>query len=449
MQKCHKMCHIHIQLLSIMGKLTDKTIKAIKAINKDLFLNDGGGLYLRTHPSGWKGWLYRYKLNGKTNWLDIGTYPKLSLAEARAKAFSLTANRKNGIDPVEQKKQELINRQLEIAEKEKLLNATLSRTSVNQLFDKWMEIDLKRRKDGGDEVKRMFSKDVLPFIGNIAVEDIKKGHITSLTDKLIARGVNRSAKLLLSLLRQMFRFAVDRDIIEFDPTASIRKSKIGGKDTERDRVLSEDEIKCLAVNVTHAGLTTQTEMAVWIAISTCCRIGELLTAKWENIDLDNKTWLIPAEHSKNGKSHTIYLSEFALDKFQKLKNITINKNSQNQTNCSWLYPNSQKDNHVCTKTVTKQLGDRQRLDKTPMKNRTKAERSSSLVLTGGKWTPHDLRRTGATIMVMLGVLPEVAERCLNHTEQNRVKRTYQRHSYEPEMLNAWKLLGEYLTTLTS
>lgn len=71
----------------------------------------------------------------------------------------------------------------------------------------------------------------------------------------------------------------------------------------------------------------------------------------------------------------------------------------------------------------------------------------ALLLPGGKWTPHDLRRTGATLMTMMGVLPEVAERCLNHTEENKVKRIYQRHSYAREMADAWMLLGEHLNNL--
>ena len=75
--------------------------------------------------------------------------------------------------------------------------------------------------------------------------------------------------------------------------------------------------------------------------------------------------------------------------------------------------------------------------------------AQALLLPGGKWTPHDLRRTGATIMTALGVLPEVAERCLNHTEENTVKRIYQRHSYAVEMADAWKRLGTYLEKLTS
>lgn len=80
-----------------------------------------------------------------------------------------------------------------------------------------------------------------------------------------------------------------------------------------------------------------------------------------------------------------------------------------------------------------------------MSNRSAAPHA--LVLPGGKWTPHDLRRTGATMMTALGVIPEVAERCLNHTEENKVKRIYQRHSYSSEMKEAWHRLGEKLGEL--
>jgi len=81
-----------------------------------------------------------------------------------------------------------------------------------------------------------------------------------------------------------------------------------------------------------------------------------------------------------------------------------------------------------------------------MSNRS--AKAQALLLKGGKWTPHDLRRTGATIMTALGILPEVAERCLNHTEENKVKRTYQRHSYSKEMSAAWHKLGHHLEMLT-
>jgi site-specific recombinase XerD len=114
-----------------------------------------------------------------------------------------------------------------VAEQEKRiaeLTAQQARLTVRDLFERWASVDLIRRRDGGKEIRRMFEKDVLPIIGTLAVEDVRKGHITGVTDALLARGVPRMA-LIFSLMRQMFRFAVDRDIIEGDPSAAIRKPR--------------------------------------------------------------------------------------------------------------------------------------------------------------------------------------------------------------------------------
>lgn len=68
-------------------------------------------------------------------------------------------------------------------------------------------------------------------------------------------------------------------------------------------------------------------------------------------------------------------------------------------------------------------------------------------MSGGAWTPHDLRRTGATTMGELGVMGEVIERCLNHVEQNKLKRIYQRHELKTEQREAWRLLGERIALI--
>lgn len=320
----------------------------------------------------------------------------------------------------------------------KQAEALSARITVADLFERWATVELIRRKDGGKEIRRMFAKDVLPIIGDLAVEDIRKGHVTAVTDALLARGVTRMAKMIFALIRQMFRFAVDRDIIEADPTAAIRKAKIGGKDVERDRVLSEDEIRTLYRQTPSAGLLHTTEAAIWLALATGCRIGKLLRAEWRHVHPEAGEWFIPADNSKNGRPHTIYLSEFAARHFQALQ--AINGASK------WCFPNRDDSDNVCVKTVTKQLGDRQRGEASPMSRRS--PHTNALTLPGGRWTPHDLRRTAATLMTALGVLPEVAEKCLNHTEESRVKRTYQRHSYEAEKREAWRLLGERLELLT-
>lgn len=233
----------------------------------------------------------------------------------------------------------------------------------------------------------------------------------------------------------MFQCAVDDELIENNPTASLNKKKLVSAAQERTRVLLEEEIKALAQQIKGPGLLPTTKAAIWICLSTCCRIGELSQARWDHIDFDKQTWTIPEEHSKNGNALEIHLSDFAVKQFETIS--TMNHDTP------WLYPNRSKDDHVNTKTLTKQIGDRQRSE--PMSNRT--QKADALILPGGKWTPHDLRRTGATLMAALGVKPEVIDRCQNHKEENKIRRTYQRCSYASEMQAAWSLLGERLDAL--
>jgi integrase len=272
-------------------------------------------------------------------------------------------------------------------------------------------------------------------LGDLFVEDVRKGHITQVIDPLLVRGVAHLARNIIKLMRQMFRFAVDRDVIEFDPTASLRITKMTTKPTERDRILSEVEIRALARQLPDAHLLHSTECAIWISLSTMCRIGELSKAKFSDLNLELKTWVIPEGNSKNGKAHTIYLSDFAQEQFRLLRAM-----AQSDT---WIFPNRDNSNHVCEKSITKQIGGRQ--TENILSNRS--QHNKALVLTGGKWTPHDLRRTGATMMGDLGIRPDVIEKCLNHTEENKVKRTYQRQELKAEQLYAWRILGDRLNLL--
>jgi len=435
-----------------MGKITDRKI-AGKADKETWLTEDApkgcGRFAVRLRPNGERLFYFRYTSStGQRIRLPLGNYDPtstdgLTLKQARSKAGELSKLYQSGITDIREhleaeEASRIAKRDAELAQHQREQQAIAARKTVSELFDHWASVDLINRKDGGKEVRRMAKKDILPIIGQLAVEDVRKGHITEVTDKLLARGVNRMAKVIFSLMRQMFTFAVDRDMIEFNPTANIRKAKIGGKDIERDRILSEDEIRQLVHQLPGADLLHTTEVAIWLTLSTCCRIGELLAAEWQHIDLKNGTWLIPEENSKNSKAHTVYLSPFALEQFKRLLSITGDS--------AWCYPNRTDSNHVCSKTVTKQLSDRQRAPEQGILSNRSAN-PQALLLAGGRWTPHDLRRTGATMMTALGVLPEVAERCLNHTEENRVKRTYQRHSYQNEMRHAWELLGDRIELL--
>ncbi|MFI3189819.1 MAG: site-specific integrase [Methylococcales bacterium] len=202
-------------------------------------------------------------------------------------------------------------------------------------------------------------------------------------------------------------------------------------------MLNELEIRALARHTPEANLLKSTECAIWIALSTLCRIGELSKAKFSEIDFELKTWTIPEANSKNGKAHTIYLSDFALEQFKLLKLIAKSE--------TWIFANRDNSSHVCEKSITIQIRGRQ--SAIILSNRSKD--SEALILTGGKWTPHDLRRTGATMMGNLRIQPDVIEKCLNHTEENKVKRIYQRQELKLEQAEAWRVLGERLNLLVT
>ena len=456
--ECHKIAHDQchpgaIQKSEIkIGKLTDIAIKNAQAGERDLQLSDGDGLVLRLgRNSGDKSFWYRYKRGNSSKWVRIGNYPTISLKKARGHAQLIDHKRKQGIDPIEEREQLATSQKAEQAATDQAFAAQQARMTVKLLFERWESLELKGRKDKGVEVRRTFVKDIFPTIGEVAAEEVKRSMIAACLDKVVERGSPIIARNLLGDLRQMFGFAIKHEYVENDPTSHLKRDDFGKK-IERDRVLDDAEIKLLDKLFPDAQLHETTIAACWIMLATCCRVGEVIQARWEHIDLQAGTWRIPPDNAKNGKEHTVYLSSFAKDHFKTLKRLVEesakDKNGKQIAEVSpWVLHASHKPGHFCLKSISKQIGDRQRGDKQPMKNWSKA--TKSLELPRGKWTPHDLRRTGATLMGSLGVRPDIIEKCLNHVEQNRLVRIYQRQTIVAEQAEAWRLLGERLELLTS
>ncbi len=231
----------------------------------------------------------------------------------------------------------------------------------------------------------------------------------------------RTANLVLSDLRQMMRYAVAREWLPGDPTAAITKKEAGGTDRERDRILADDELKQLrdilgrppkSASKYYVArrriLPIHTELAVWWTLATMARAIEVASMKKLSVNRVSKTWTIPAEVSKNGEAHEVQLSDFTLAVWDCLEPLAGKL---------WVF-DGRNGGHLSEKEVTRRLTDRQ-TRKTPVNGR---KNSTDLDLPGGRWSQHDLRRTGATIMGEMGIPAEVIDRCLNHREQNKVTR---------------------------
>ena len=440
-----------------MAVITVKALEALTSEDNGRRFSMGESLYgtVRTNIDGTISVhvVWRYKIGGKVRQTPIGTWKESggkSLREIRIIKNKLAIDKANGKDPIEDKEAERLKKQANQIEAKQTqisrlqeLAAKEARITVRGLFDLWHRTDLRNRHDRGSEALRAFERDVFPIIGQVAVADVNKAHIQNIIDEMLKRDVKRMTERVLSDLRQLFGFALDRDYIVGDPTARIKKHKIGGN-VERDRVLSEAELIAFFKLLPASGLLATSQNALLISLSTGSRIGETLKAHWHHVDLQRRTWTQPevsaaGRFTKNGKRHAIYLNDMALSAFEALH--------QQSGLTPWVFPNMRLDGSVNLKTVSKQVSDRQRGDGEPMRGRSK--QVNSLALAGGKWTPHDLRRTAATLMAELGVLPDVIDRCLNHTEQTKVKRIYQRAQYETPMREAWQKLGLSLELLNN
>lgn len=441
-----------------MAKLTVKQLEALNTVNKGQRISDGSGLYgvVRANETGTSVlFRWRYRFDGKLKDFNCGTWPAKSLSEVRDARRLAEDSVKQGRDPMADRQADRLKKQADQAEaiacQESRLaevEAQAARMTVKQLFERWERRGLNGRKDKGAEVRRSFEKDILPGLGDIAAEDVKRGMIADCLDDVVERGAPVIARNLLGDLRQMFGFAIKRNYVENDPTSHLKRDDFGKK-VERDRVLDDDEIKMLVKKLADADLQEASIAACWIMLSTCCRVGEISQARWEHINLDAGTWWKPSGITKGAKEHTVYLSEFAKAHFLTLQRLVMESAAKEGVKPSpWVLPASRQGaGHVCLKSLAKQIGDRQRGDKEPMKNRAKM--TQALELPKGKWTPHDLRRTGATLMGKLGVRPDVIEKCLSHVEQNRLVRIYQRQTLQAEQAEAWRLLGDRLELLTS
>lgn len=435
------------------GKLTQKTLESLTPEQQGKKLSDGDNLRgkVRVSKAGKVSvfFVWRYTIDGKTREFYCGTWPDSTLGDIRKARTAAEARKNQGEDPALEIKLVRMKKRIEeeeksagLHEREFALGAYLARPALLDVYKRWLATGTGRKDTA--ELQRAFAKDVLPTLGSMAIADITRAHVVGVLDAILARGARRLASRTLSELRQLFGFAIDRDYLENDPTHRLSKEKICGKETERARVLTEDELIALARQLPAANLYRPTEIAVWLMLATACRIGELVAARWDELDLKRRTWRIPA--TKNGRPHDVFLSRFAVGQLEALRCL--------HPDTPWLYPrrpvgdrDSVKDDPgpLDPKAITRQISDRQRAGG-PLAKRAKDV--TTLRLPGGTWTPHDLRRTAATLMGDLGVRPDVIERCLNHVEPNRIARTYQRQKLLDEQAEAWRVLGERLDLLT-
>lgn len=448
-------------------KWTILELKSIPATWRGDSLSDGDGLLgeVRVAADNTASVRFRYAFRwaGKVSWYQCGSWPTVNMEIIRRQRDEAREKVRSGVNPTDQKKVDRIEAQAKvaavIAEAQRRQD---ERLPFRAMFDAWMAGGVSRA-DGNAELRRTFEKDILPAIGDLHVRDLTDEHLRNALRAVgRGRGCARTAERMLTEMRQLFRWAEKRKpwralMIEGNPAALVDLKLVVPQDyapTIRDRILCADEIRELrdvfdrmqtdysdAANRRSADrpVLRETQLAMWLCLATACRIGELMKARWEHVNLSTGVWFVPRENTKTKVEWEVLLSDFASRHFTALRALT--------SESEWCFPASNNAGAIDSKTVSKQIGDRQMQFKhrKPLQRR---KNDNTLVLAKGKrgeWTPHDLRRTAATMMQRLGILPDVIDRCQNHVMPgSKVRRHYMHYDFADEKREAWRLLGQEL-----
>lgn len=389
-----------------MIRFTDTYIRNLKSKEKRDEKYEGGGFGIFIYPSGSKTWIYRYKIDNKRDYIIMGHYPSMNLADARKKFLELRELRRSGQNPKQ------------IAQQQK----QQEQTTVKQLVLSWYINYIERHRKQPLQIKQHIESDIIPLLGDYMIESLETRDISQALDKIVKRGSPVHANKVLSTLKQAFNYAVSRGELKFNSAANIRSRDIGGLEKPRERYLSADEIKTLwlFLDGDNNKISLQIINAIKIMLLTGVRTGELWNAKWSEFDFANSLWSIPAENTKTNLIMRVHLTQRVKLLLKELHQCNISE-----------YVLSGADG-------IRQLSDRAL---------PKAVKRMQDRVGMPHWTAHDLRRTFATQLGQtLQVDPVVIEKCLGH-KMPKIMATYNKNEMLPQRKIALEQWGDFLEQL--
>ena len=344
--------------------LTDTRLRTLKPKGRaECLVTDGHGLYIRIRANRGefsRTWQFRRKEAGRLTITTLGTYPGLSIKEARLKAAEL-ATKRSGHSP-----------------------------TVQEAAEQWLaeRVDHTHRKS--DQVRGYVDRAIIPELGSKRVRDVEASDVAAVIRRYRDRvaklprartGGRPAARALLAVFKGLFSYAVANGWASQSPASQITSVVAGQPPTARSRVLSDDEIRFVLTTTIKQGPVMR------FLLLTGLRLGEAY-----NGHRDGQYWVVPGTASKNGREHTVWLSDLALAQLEAHPWAARREAVQ-----VWLAKNA------------------------------------------GGWTAHDLRRTFSTRNHSMGVAPYVVEKMLNHTFDGMMS-VYNHATYDAERreaLEAW------------
>jgi len=375
----------------ITKPLTNTEVQQAKPKGKEFNLVDGGGLALRVKPNGSKLWIFNYyrPYTQKRTSLSLGTYPTVTLAEARKKRANAKELLAQDIDPKEYRDE--ANRNHEIA----------NNNTLEYIASQWLEVKKSSvSADHATDSWRSLELHIFPTLGKVPLHKITAIKAISTIKPIAAKGSLETVKRLCQRLNEIMVHAVNTGIVATNPLAGI--SKAFQHPTKQNLpTLKPEQLPFLLQTLSTASIKYTTRSLIEWQLHTMVRPSEAAGTRWNEIDIDAALWHIPAERMKQKKDHIIPLTSQCLALLELMKPIS---------GCSqFVFPS----------------------DRDPKKHANSQTANTALKRMGfdKQLVAHGLRSLASTILNEEGFDADVIESALAHTGKNEVRNAYNRANY--------------------
>lgn len=268
--------------------LSDTTVRQARITGNDYTIGDTDGLALNVTARGGKIWRFRYYWAGVQKRMSLGSYPQISLKEARARRDEARALVAQGINPYEHRKQQ--RRAVRFA----------AEHTFEAVFNQWVEFRRLSLKEGRQstlsQILRIFNKDVLPVLGGRSIYDINRHDLLDLLSRIEQRKALTTAEKCRTWFNQLFRYALVKiEGLEHNPASDLDVVALPKPPVAHNPFLRMDELPALMAALRNYGGANQTRLGLRLLLLTGVRTGELRLATPAQFDLENRLWIIPAE----------------------------------------------------------------------------------------------------------------------------------------------------------
>jgi len=371
--------------------LTNTEIKNTRPREKEYNLSDGGGLQLRIKPKGARFWLFNYSrpFSKKRANLGLGTYPEVSLAQARELAADARKLLAQDIDPQEHREEQALAQQ------------DLHSNTFFHISEKWFDVkQTKVTPDYAEDIWRSFKLHLFPDLAKRPIHKLKATHVINTLEPIAAKGSLETVKRLCQRINEIMTYAVNTGRLDANPLTGIHKAFEAPKKKHMPTITPE-QLPELMQSLSTASIKIVTRCLIEWQLHTMVRPSEAAGARWDEIDWKTKLWNIPAERMKKKRPHSVPLTSQALALLE-----TVNPISSGR---EYIFPadrDRNKHTHPQTaNTALKRMG------------------------YGGILVSHGLRALASTTLNEQEFSPDIIEAALAHIDGNEVRAAYNRADY--------------------